>query len=158
MLKKHYELRYNPDVEGKRVAAVLHIGEDRLPNDLFVIPDAAVEFGSIEEADMYLAASGFEKGEARRGETRPAFPLRRRRVQERPDVGGDAVFLIRWKRRKTDVWETYASGDDFIASRPRCACGSKQEMLLHMAAEGFRIGDVVDDTTELKARTLEPSH
>lgn len=28
--------------------------------------DAAVEFGSIEEADMYLAASGFEKGEARR--------------------------------------------------------------------------------------------
>jgi hypothetical protein len=101
MLKKHYELRYNPDVEGKRVAAVLHIGEDRLPNDLFVIPDAAVEFGSIEEADMYLAASGFEKGEARRGETRPAFPLRRRRVQERPDVGGDAVFLIRWKRRNS---------------------------------------------------------
>jgi hypothetical protein len=73
MLKKHYELRYNPDVEGKRVAAVLYIGEDRLPNDLFVIPDAAVEFGSIEEADMYLAASGFEKDEARRGETRPAF-------------------------------------------------------------------------------------
>jgi len=64
-LKKHYELRYNPDVEGKHAAAVLYIGEDMLPNDLFVIPDAAVEFGSIEEADMYLAASGFEKGEAR---------------------------------------------------------------------------------------------
>lgn len=63
MLKKHYELRYNPDVEGKHVAAFLYLDENL--QDFFYNHGRTVEFGSIEEADMYLAASGFEKGEAR---------------------------------------------------------------------------------------------
>ena len=61
-MKKRYELRYNPDLEGGDATAVLYIGEGAFT---FCAPCQTVKFGSVEEADIYLAASGLEKGEAK---------------------------------------------------------------------------------------------
>ena len=61
-MKKRYELRYNPDLEGRDATTVLYIGEGE---SAFCGKRQTVEFGSVEEADIYLAASGLEKGEAK---------------------------------------------------------------------------------------------
>ena len=75
MLKKRYELRYNPDLEGGDATAVLYIGEGE---GAFCGLRRIVEFGSVEEADIYLAASGLEKGEAK-----PVPPFRSKGVEYR---------------------------------------------------------------------------
>ena len=75
MPKKRYELRYNPDLRGGDATAVLYIGEGAFT---FCAPCQTVKFGSVEEADIYLAASGLEKGEAKR-----VPPFRSRGVEYR---------------------------------------------------------------------------
>ena len=75
MQKKRYELRYNPDVEDGTPRAVLYVDEGE---NAFCGLRRTVEFGSVEEADIYLAASGLEKGEAK-----PVPPFRSRGVEYR---------------------------------------------------------------------------
>lgn len=75
MPKKRYELRYNPDLEGGDATPVLYIGEGE---SAFCGKRQAVKFGSVEEADIYLAASGLEKGDAK-----PVPPFRSRGVEYR---------------------------------------------------------------------------
>lgn len=72
-MKKRYELRYNPDLEGGDATTVLYIGESA-----FCGKRQTVKFGSVEEADIYLAASGLEKGDAK-----PVPPFRSRGVEYR---------------------------------------------------------------------------
>ena len=74
-MKKRYELRYNPDLEGGDATTVLYIGEGE---SAFCAPSQTVKFGSVEEAGIYLAASGLEKGEAKR-----VPPFRSRGVEYR---------------------------------------------------------------------------
>ena len=76
-MKKRYELRYNPDLEGGDATPVLYIGEGE-SESAFCGLRRIVEFGSVEEADIYLAASGLEKGEAK-----PVPPFRSKGVEYR---------------------------------------------------------------------------
>ena len=76
-MKKRYELRYNPDLEGGTPAAVLYISEGE-GESAFCGKRQTVKFGSVEEADIYLAASGLEKGEAK-----PVPPFRSKGVEYR---------------------------------------------------------------------------